>query len=168
MHCTDYDLTQHAEHSGENFEYIDQETNERYIPYVIEPSLGADRLALAFLANAYQEEELEDGTTRTVMNFHPAIAPYRAAVFPLSKKLSEEAQEVFRDLAADFMVDYDESGSIGKRYRRHDEVGTPYCITYDFDSKEDGQVTVRDRDTMEQTRMPISELKSFLADKMKY
>lgn len=165
---TDYDLTQHAEHSGENFEYIDQETNERYIPYVIEPSLGADRLALAFLANAYQEEELEDGTTRTVMNFHPAIAPYRAAVFPLSKKLSEEAQEVFRDLAADFMVDYDESGSIGKRYRRHDEVGTPYCITYDFDSKEDGQVTVRDRDTMEQTRMPISELKSFLADKMKY
>ena len=165
---TDYDLTQHAEHSGENFEYIDQETNERYIPYVIEPSLGADRLALAFLADAYQEEELEDGTTRTVMNFHPAIAPYRAAVFPLSKKLSEEAQEVFRDLAADFMVDYDESGSIGKRYRRHDEVGTPYCITYDFDSKEDGQVTVRDRDTMEQTRMPISELKSFLADKMKY
>ena len=126
---TDYDLTQHAEHSGENFEYIDQETNERYIPYVIEPSLGADRLALAFLADAYEEEELEDGTSRTVMRFHPAVAPYKAAVFPLSKKLSEEAQEVFRDLAADFMVDYDESGSIGKRYRRHDEVGTPYCIT---------------------------------------
>ena len=123
---TDYDLTQHAEHSGENFEYIDQETNERYIPYVIEPSLGADRLALAFLADAYEEEELEDDTSRTVMRFHPAVAPYKAAVFPLSKKLSEEAQEVFRDLAADFMVDYDESGSIGKRYRRHDEVGTPY------------------------------------------
>ncbi len=165
---TDYDLTQHAEHSGENFEYIDQETNERYIPYVIEPSLGADRLALAFLADAYEEEELEDGTSRTVMRFHPAVAPYKAAVFPLSKKLSEEAQEVFRDLAADFMVDYDESGSIGKRYRRHDEVGTPYCITYDFDSKEDGQVTVRDRDTMEQNRMPISELKTFLQDKMRY
>lgn len=166
---TDYDLKQHAEHSGEDFQYIDQENNnERYIPYCIEPSLGADRVTLAFLIDAYEEEELEDGSSRTVMRFHPSLAPYKAAIFPLSKKLSEEAQEVFADLASDFTVDYDESGSIGKRYRRHDEIGTPYCITYDFDSKEDGQVTVRDRDTMEQKRMPISELKSFFADKVKY
>ncbi|MED4074106.1 glycine--tRNA ligase [Priestia endophytica] len=165
---TDYDLKQHAEHSGEDFQYIDQETNERYIPYCIEPSLGADRVTLAFLVDAYQEEELEDGSSRTVMRFHPALAPYKAAIFPLSKKLSKEAQEVFADLAEDFMVDYDEAGSIGKRYRRHDEIGTPFCITYDFDSVEDKQVTVRDRDTMEQHRMPISELKSFLAEKVKF
>ncbi|RPF50680.1 glycine--tRNA ligase [Aquisalibacillus elongatus] len=165
---TDYDLSKHAEHSGEDMQYIDQQTNERYVPYVIEPALGADRLALAFLADAYEEEELEDGSTRTVMKFHPAVAPFKAAVFPLSKKLNEEAQEVFAELSQDFMVDYDESGSIGKRYRRHDEIGTPYCITYDFDSKEDGQVTVRNRDTMEQTRMPISELKAFLQDKINY
>lgn len=166
---TNYDLSQHAKHSGEDFEYIDQENNnERYIPYVVEPSLGADRLLLAFLADAFEEEELEDGTTRTVMRFHPAVAPYKAAIFPLSKKLSEEAREVYAELAKDFMVDYDESGSIGKRYRRHDEIGTPYCITFDFDSVEDKQVTVRDRDTMEQTRMPIAELKNFLADKMKF
>lgn len=165
---TDYDLSKHAEHSGEDMQYIDQQTNERYVPYVIEPALGADRLALAFLSDAYEEEELEDGSSRTVMKFHPAIAPFKAAIFPLSKKLSEEAQEVFADLSQEFMVDYDESGSIGKRYRRHDEIGTPFCITYDFDSKEDGQVTVRDRDTMEQKRMPISELKTFLQDKVKY
>ncbi len=165
---TDFDLKQHAEHSGEDMEYIDQQTNERYVPYVIEPALGADRLALSFLTDAYEEEELEDGSTRTVMHFHPAVAPYKAAVFPLSKKLSEEAQEVFQDLAGEFMVDYDEAGSIGKRYRRHDEIGTPYCITYDFDSKDDGQVTVRNRDTMEQNRMPISELKGFLRDKIQY
>ncbi|PKR76689.1 glycine--tRNA ligase [Halalkalibacillus sediminis] len=165
---TDYDLTQHAEHSGENLEYIDPQTNERYLPYVIEPALGADRLALSFLTDAYDEEELEDGTSRTVMHFHPAVAPFKAAVLPLSKKLSEEAQEIFQDLAKNFMVDYDDSGSIGKRYRRHDEIGTPFCITYDFDSKEDGQVTVRDRDTMEQTRMPIADLKDFLQEKVNY
>lgn len=165
---TDYDLKQHAKFSGEDFEYIDQQTNERYIPYVIEPSLGADRLTLAFLTDAYEEEELEDGTTRTVMRFHPAIAPYKAAIFPLSKKLSEGALKVFEDLSKEFNVDYDDAGSIGKRYRRHDEIGTPFCITYDFDSEEDGQVTVRDRDTMEQTRLPISELKSFLQEKIKF
>ncbi len=166
---TDYDLKQHAQHSGEDFEYIDQENNnERYIPYVIEPALGVDRLVLSFLADAFEEEALEDGTSRTVMHFHPAVAPYKAAIFPLSKKLSEEAREVYAELAKDFMVDYDESGSIGKRYRRHDEIGTPYCITFDFDSVEDKQVTVRDRDTMEQKRMPIAELKSFLNEKIRF
>ncbi|MYL55540.1 glycine--tRNA ligase [Pontibacillus yanchengensis] len=165
---TNFDLTQHAEHSGEDFQYIDQENNDRYIPYVIEPALGADRLALSFLADAYQEEELEDGSSRTVMKFHPAVAPYKAAVFPLSKKLGEQAKEVFADLSKHFMVDYDDAGSIGKRYRRHDEIGTPFCITYDFDSEEDGQVTVRDRDTMEQKRMNISELRSFLEGKIDY
>lgn len=166
---TDYDLSKHAEYSGEDFEYIDQQNNnERYVPYVIEPALGADRLALAFLADAYDEEELEDGSTRTVMRFHPAVAPYKAAIFPLSKKLSEQAQEVFADLAKEFNVDYDESGSIGKRYRRHDEIGTPFCITYDFDSLEDNQVTVRDRDTMEQKRIPIADLKDFIKEKIQY
>ncbi len=165
---TDYDLGKHAEYSGEDFKYIDQETNERYIPYVIEPALGADRLALSFIADAYEEEELEDGSSRTVMKFHPAVAPYKAAVFPLSKKIGDEAKQVFAELSKHFMVDYDDAGSIGKRYRRHDEIGTPFCITYDFDSQEDGQVTVRDRDTMDQTRMPISELRSFLEGKMDY
>ncbi|HSH24991.1 MAG TPA: glycine--tRNA ligase [Massilibacterium sp.] len=165
---TDYDLKQHMNHSGEDFNYHDQETNERYIPYCIEPSLGADRVTLAFLVDAYQEEELENGDTRNVLHFHPAIAPYKAAILPLSKKLSEEAKEVFAELAQDFTVDYDESGSIGKRYRRQDEIGTPFCITYDFDSKEDNQVTIRNRDTMEQIRMPIAELKAFLAEKVKF
>lgn len=165
---TDYDLKQHMEHSGEDFRYIDQETNERYIPYCIEPSVGVDRVVLAFMTDAYDEEQLEDGTTRTVMHLHPAIAPYKAAVFPLSKKLSEGARKIYEDLLKHFFVDYDESGSIGKRYRRHDEIGTPFCITYDFDSEEDGQVTVRDRDTMEQTRIPIPELKSFLEEKIKF
>lgn len=165
---TDYDLKQHMEHSGEDFNYVDQETKERFIPYCIEPSLGVDRVLLAFLVDAYTEEELEDGSTRDVMHFHPALAPYKAAVFPLSKKLSEQAQEVYRELAKHFMIDYDESGSIGKRYRRHDEIGTPYCITFDFDSLEDQQVTVRDRDTMEQKRMPIAELKSFLDEKVTF
>ncbi|WP_110113609.1 glycine--tRNA ligase [Bacillus sp. CGMCC 1.16541] len=161
---TDYDLKQHMEHSGEDFQYIDQETNERYVPYCIEPSLGADRVTLAYMIDAYEEEALEDGTSRTVMHLHPALAPFKAAVLPLSKKLSEEAKEVFGDLAKYFMVDYDDAGSIGKRYRRHDEIGTPFCITFDFDSLEDKQVTVRDRDTMEQKRMPISELKAFIEE----
>ncbi|OIJ11812.1 glycine--tRNA ligase [Anaerobacillus alkalilacustris] len=165
---TDYDLKQHMEFSGEDFQYIDQETNERYIPYCIEPSLGADRVTLAFLVDAYDEEALEDGTSRTVMRLHPALAPYKAAILPLSKKLSENARAVFGELAKNFMVDYDEAGSIGKRYRRHDEIGTPFCITYDFDSETDQMVTVRDRDTMEQTRVPIVELKSFLEEKIQF
>jgi glycyl-tRNA synthetase len=165
---TDFDLKRHMEFSGEDFNYIDQETNERYIPYCIEPSLGADRVTLAFLVDAYEDEELEDGTSRTVMHLHPALAPYKAAILPLSKKLSEEATEVFSSLAKDFNVDYDETGSIGKRYRRQDEIGTPFCITYDFDSKGDGMVTVRDRDTMEQTRVKIAELKSFIEGKVQF
>ncbi|MBH0158387.1 glycine--tRNA ligase [Fictibacillus sp. 5RED26] len=165
---TDFDLKRHMEFSGEDFNYIDQETNERYVPYCIEPSLGADRVTLAFLIDAYEDEQLEDGTSRTVMHLHPALAPYKAAILPLSKKLSEEATEVFSTLAKDFNVDYDETGSIGKRYRRQDEVGTPFCITYDFDSKEDGMVTVRDRDTMEQTRVKIADLKSFIESKVQF
>jgi glycyl-tRNA synthetase len=161
---TDYDLKQHMEHSGEDFQYIDQETNERYVPYCIEPSLGADRVTLAFLLDAYEEEALEDGTSRTVMHLHPALAPFKAAVLPLSKKLSDEARAVFEDLAKHFMVDFDEAGSIGKRYRRHDEIGTPFCITFDFDSLEDQQVTIRNRDTMEQKRVPISELKALIEE----
>ncbi|WP_270182125.1 glycine--tRNA ligase [Alkalihalobacillus sp. CinArs1] len=165
---TDYDLKKHMEHSNEDFTYHDQQTGERYVPYCIEPSLGADRVTLAFLIEAYEEQELEDGTSRSVMHFHPALAPFKAAVLPLSKKLSDEAREVHAELAKYFMVDYDEAGSIGKRYRRHDEVGTPFAITFDFDSLEDKQVTVRDRDTMEQQRMPISELKNFLEEKTQF
>ncbi|MBQ2135254.1 MAG: glycine--tRNA ligase, partial [Clostridia bacterium] len=159
---TDYDLTQHANHSGEPMEYFDPETNEKYIPYVIEPSLGADRVTLALLCEAYDEELDEKGDTRVVMHFHPAIAPFKAAILPLSKKLSEKATEVYSELSKYFMVDFDEAGSIGKRYRRQDEIGTPVCITYDFDSLEDGCVTVRDRDTMEQQRIKIEDLKSYI------
>ncbi len=159
---TDYDLTQHSNHSGEAMEYFDPETNEKYTPYVIEPSLGADRVLLAFLCNAYDEETDEKGDTRVIMHFHPALAPFKAAVLPLSKKLSEKATEVYNELSKYFPVDYDEAGSIGKRYRREDEIGTPICITYDFDSLEDNCVTVRDRDTMEQKRIPISELKTYI------
>ncbi|GIP31042.1 glycine--tRNA ligase [Paenibacillus sp. J2TS4] len=163
---TDYDLKQHMEHSGEDFHYIDGETNERYIPYCIEPSLGADRVTLAFFVDAYEEQQLEDGDSRTVLRLHPALAPYKAAILPLSKKLSDGARQVFADLAKHYMVDYDESGSIGKRYRRHDEVGTPFCITYDFESEKDGQVTVRDRDTMEQVRIPIDQLRAYIEEKL--
>lgn len=165
---TDFDLKQHAEFSGEDFNYIDQETNERYVPYCIEPSLGADRVTLAFMIDAYEEEALEDGTSRTVMRLHPALAPYKAAILPLSKKISDGARKVFEDLAKHYMVDYDEAGSIGKRYRRQDEVGTPFCITYDFDSEQDGTVTVRDRDTMEQQRLPIGELKAYIEEKLQF
>ena len=165
---TNYDLTQHSEHSGETLDYFDPETNERYIPYVIEPSLGADRCALALLVEAYDEEEISEGDTRVVMRFHPAVAPFKAAVLPLSKKLSEQASALHTELCKSFSVDYDETGSIGKRYRREDEIGTPYCITYDFDSLEDNCVTVRDRDSMEQVRIPISELEAYIADKIKY
>ena len=165
---TDYDLTQHSEHSGQPMEYFDPETNEKYIPYVIEPSLGADRVLLAFLCDAYDEETDEKGDTRTVLRLHPALAPYKAAVLPLSKKLADGASEIFRDLAFDFMVDYDDAGSIGKRYRRQDEIGTPICITYDFDSVEDGCVTVRDRDTMEQQRIPVASLKEYISGKIRF
>nr|WP_171025925.1 MULTISPECIES: glycine--tRNA ligase [unclassified Clostridium] len=162
---TDFDLKQHAQHSGENFEYQDPVTNEKYIPYCVEPSLGLDRVVLAFLSNAYEEEQLEGGDVRTVMHFHPAIAPFKAAVLPLQKKLGESAQALQAKLAKRFSVDYDDAGSIGKRYRRQDEAGTPFCITVDFDTAQDNCVTVRDRDTMEQVRMPMDELEAYLDQK---
>ncbi len=165
---TDYDLTQHANHSGENLEYFDQEANEKYIPYVVEPSLGADRVTLAFLCNAYDEETKENGEARTVLHFHPALAPIKCAVLPLSKKLAEPAQAIFSDLAKTFMADYDDAGSIGKRYARQDEIGTPFCVVYDFESENDGCVTVRDRDTMESVRMPISEVKAYIENKIEF
>ena len=147
--------------------YFDDESKEKYIPYVIEPSLGADRVTLAFLCAAYDEEEIGEGDVRTVLHFHPALAPYKAAVLPLSKKLSEKAHEVYAVLAKHFPVDYDETGSIGKRYRRQDEIGTPFCITVDFETVEsDNCVTIRDRDTMEQVRMPIDELVGYLEKKI--
>ena len=163
---TDFDLKAHMEHSGENFVYTDPITNEKYVPYCIEPSLGADRVALAFLCEAYDEEELENGDVRTVMHLHPALAPYKACVLPLQKKLSDKADEIYAELSKYFAVDYDVAGSIGKRYRRQDEIGTPYCITVDFDTLEDGSVTVRDRDTMQQIRLPISELRNFIEEKL--
>ena len=165
---TNYDLSRHAEHSGESMEYFDPDTNEKYIPYVIEPSLGADRVALAFLIDAYDEEQLdEEGKdVRTVLHLHPALAPFKAAVLPLSKKLSAAAGEVYSELSKYFNVDFDETGSIGKRYRREDEIGTPFCITYDFDSESDGCVTVRDRDTMKQVRIKIEELRSYIEEKL--
>lgn len=165
---TNFDLTQHSEHSGKQLEYFDQETGEHYIPHVIEPSLGADRVTLAFLCEAYDEEELGEGDTRIVLHLHPALAPFKACVLPLSKKLSEGASKVRDLLAADFMVDYDEAGSIGKRYRRQDEIGTPYCVTYDFESEQDGCVTVRDRDTMQQERVKIDELAAYIEKSFKF
>ena len=165
---TNYDLGRHQEASGKSLEYFDQETNERYVPYVVEPSLGADRVALAFLCEAFDIEKLEDGSERTVLHLHPALAPFKAAVLPLSKKLSEKAMEVYTMLSDKFMVDFDETGSIGKRYRREDEIGTPFCITYDFDSETDNCVTVRDRDTMEQVRLPIAELTKYIEEKIHF
>lgn len=165
---TNFDLTQHMEHSGKSLEYFDNELNEKYIPYVIEPSLGADRSALAFLCEAYDEEEVGEGDTRVVMHFHPAIAPIKAAVLPLSKKLGDKAVAIQRELCKKFMVEYDDTGSIGKRYRRQDEIGTPFCVTYDFESETDGCVTVRDRDTMEQQRLPIGDLAAFLEKKLEF
>ena len=177
---TNYDLTRHQEASGKSLEYFDSETNEHYIPYVIEPSLGCDRVALAFLCEAYDEEHLTDSKgkedIRTVLHLHPALAPYKCAVLPLSKKLGEKAMEIRNELSKYFMVDYDDTGSIGKRYRREDEIGTPFCITVDFDTvgdeakgiAADNCVTVRDRDTMEQVRMPISELKSYIESKIEF
>ena len=173
---TDYDLGRHQEASGKDLTYFDQETNEHYVPYVIEPSLGCDRVALAFLCEAYDEEivDAEKNDMRVVLHLHPALAPFKAAVLPLSKKLSDEAREIFTTLASDFMVDFDDAGSIGKRYRRQDEIGTPYCITVDFETVGDDEhpadnaVTIRDRDTMEQVRVPIDQLKAWLEEKLAY
>ncbi len=166
---TDYDLTQHIKTSGKSLEYFDPETNEKYIPYVIEPSLGVERLFLAIVCEAYDEEEIGEGDVRTVMHLHPALAPIKAAVLPLTKKLKDQAMEVYTMLSKHFSVDYDEAGQIGKRYRRQDEIGTPFCITYDFDTLEkDGCVTVRDRDTMEQERVKIEDLVAYLNKKLEY
>lgn len=165
---TDYDLNKHAEHSGTDMTYMDPTTNEKYVPYVIEPSLGADRVALAFLVDAYDEEELEGGDVRTVLHLHPALAPYKAAVLPLSKKLSEKADEVYGLLSKNFNVEYDETGSIGKRYRRQDEIGTPFCITVDFETENDGCVTIRHRDSMTQERVKIEELNDFIAKSLEF
>ncbi len=165
---TDFDLTAHQNQSGENMEYIDPVTNERFIPYVVEPSLGADRVALAFLCDAYDEEQLENDT-RVVLRLHPALAPYKAAVLPLQKnKLGPAAQELYADLSRDFMIEYDETGSIGKRYRRQDEIGTPFCITVDFDTEETNSVTVRERDSMKQERVQINDLRAYLAERIAF
>ncbi len=165
---TDYDLTQHMNHSKQDLSYLDPETNERYVPYVIEPSLGADRVTLAFLCNAYDVEDLGEGDSRVVLHLHPALAPYKVAILPLSKKLGEKANEIFDKLSKSFSCDYDEAGSIGKRYRREDEIGTPYCLTVDFDTLEDNQVTIRDRDTMEQVRIPIDEVENYINGKIEF
>lgn len=170
---TDFDLKQHAEHSGETMEYFDSETNEKYVPYVIEPSLGADRVALAFLCDAYDEEIIstsDDGKedVRTVLRLHPALAPFKCAILPLSKKLSQPADKIYMGLLKKFNVDFDDTGSIGKRYRRQDEIGTPFCVTYDFESETDNCVTIRIRDTMEQIRLPIAELEAYISSKIEF
>ena len=167
-HRSDYDLSRHQQYSGKSMLYLDPITNEKYIPNVIEYSIGADRLTLATLCEAYEEQTLENGETRVVLHFNPFIAPYKVAILPLQKNISEKAKEVYSYLSKYFMCDYDEAGSIGKRYRREDEIGTPYCVTIDFDTLEDNAVTVRDRDTMEQVRIPISELKAYLEEKINF
>jgi glycyl-tRNA synthetase len=165
---TNFDLTQHIKQSGKTLDYFDQEANERYVPYVVEPSLGADRVTLALLVDAYDEESVGEGDTRVVLHLHPALAPFKACVLPLSKKLGEGAGKLYDELRRNFMADYDDSGSIGKRYRRQDEIGTPFCITYDFETENDGCVTVRDRDTMQQQRIPLTSVVSFIAEKLKF
>ncbi|MDO4371395.1 MAG: glycine--tRNA ligase, partial [Clostridia bacterium] len=166
---TDYDLTQHSNHSGKSLEYLDPVTNEKYIPYCVEPSVGVDRLVLSFLCDAYDEEELEGGDVRTVLHLHPALAPFKVAVMPLQKnKLGDQAKALYAQLAKHFRVDYDETGSIGKRYRRQDEIGTPYCICVDFDTEATGNVTVRDRDTMQQEIVAIKDLKNWLEEKLEF
>lgn len=165
---TDYDLKQHANHSGEDFTYIDPVTNERYVPYCIEPSVGVERLTLAFLVNSYQEEQIDENDSRVVLKLHPALAPFKAAIFPLTKKLKDQTLELYEKLAEKYNVDYDEAGSIGKRYRRHDEIGTPFCITFDFDSIEDQCVTIRHRDSMEQERIEIAKLEAYLDEKLRF
>ena len=166
----DYDLSQHGKHSNTKLEYFDPETNEKYIPYCIEPSLGLGRLLLTVLCDSYEEEKIGDKNsdeTRVVLKLHPSIAPYKAAVLPLSNKLSDKAEEVYEKLAKEFSVTFDSSGSIGKRYRRQDEIGTPYCITVDFDTLEDNMVTIRDRDTMEQVRIKIEEVEEYIKERVK-
>ncbi len=165
---TDFDLRQHQEHSGKSLEYFDPDSNQRYLPFVIEPSLGADRVALAFLCDAYDEEQIDEKDTRVVLRLHPALAPFKAAIFPLSKKLGESATKVYKLISKHFMVDYDEAGSIGKRYRRQDEIGTPFCITYDFDSETDGCVTIRERDSMQQERVAIDNLVRYISEKIEF
>ena len=166
---TDYDLSQHTKHSGKAMEYMDPVTNEKFIPYCIEPSVGVDRLVLAFLCDAYDEEELEGGDVRTVLHLHPALAPFKVAVMPLQKnKLGDQAKALYQQLCKKFRCDYDETGSIGKRYRRQDEIGTPYCICVDFDTETTGNVTVRDRDTMQQEIVPVAELVSWLEKKLEF
>ena len=165
---TDFDLKSHMKVSKEDFTYTDPETNEKYVPYCIEPSLGTDRVALAFLCNSYDEEEIGEGDTRVVLHLHPVLAPFKLAVLPLSKKLSDKAKEVHAKLSKKFMCDYDETGSIGKRYRREDEIGTPYCVTVDFDTLEDDTVTIRDRDTMEQIRLKIDEVENWIEKKLEF
>lgn len=165
---TNYDLTQHSKHSGEKLDYLDPVTNERYTPYCIEPSVGVDRLVLTFLVDAYDEEKVNENDTRVVLKIHPALAPVKAAVLPLSKKLGDEATKIYEKLCKKYVCEYDESGSIGKRYRRQDEIGTPFCITFDFDSLEDQSVTIRYRDTMEQVRMKIDELEKFLDEQLAF
>ena len=165
---TNFDLSRHQEYSGQKQEYLDAETNERYIPYVIESTYGLDRTVLALLCNSYEEQELEDGDTRVVLHLNPVIAPYKVAVLPLSKKLSDKAKEIHYNLSKKFMCDYDEAGSIGKRYRREDEIGTPFCITVDFDTLEDNKVTIRDRDTMEQVRIEIDKLNDWINEKLEF
>jgi len=165
---TNYDLSRHQEFSGKTMQYIDPVTNDRYVPYDIEYSIGCDRLMLAALSEAYEEQDLEGGDTRVVMHFHPALAAYKAAVFPLQKKeMGEKAKEIYKDLSRHFMCTYDDAGSIGKRYRRQDEIGTPFCVTVDFDSLTDNTVTVRDRDSMVQVRIAVSELAAYIEDKIK-
>ena len=156
------------ESSKEDLTYLDPETNERYVPYCIEPAVGTDRLMLMFLCDAYEEQEIAEGDVRTVLHLHPALAPFKVAVLPLSKKLSEKAEEIYEELSKDFMCDYDETASIGKRYRRQDEIGTPYCVTVDFETENDGCVTIRDRDTMQQERVPVTELKNWINEKIKF
>ncbi|MDP4179851.1 MAG: glycine--tRNA ligase [Bacillota bacterium] len=165
---TDFDLKQHSNHSKEDLSYFDPATNEKYVPYCIEPSLGADRVALAFLCDAYDEETVEEGDIRTVLRFHPAIAPVKIAVLPLSKKLGEEANKVYEKLLKKYVCEYDETGSIGKRYRRQDEIGTPYCITFDFDSLNDNSVTIRERDSMKQVRIKIEDLNQYFEEKFEF
>lgn len=165
---TNYDLSRHQEFSGIKQEYLDPETNEKFIPYIIESTYGLDRTVLAVLCQAYEEEEIAEGDVRTVLHLNPAIAPYKMAILPLSKKLSDKANDLYTKLSKKFMCDYDEAGSIGKRYRRQDEVGTPYCITVDFDTLEDNTVTIRDRDTMEQIRININEIENWMKDKFEF
>ncbi len=165
---TDYDLSQHQKTSGEDMSYFDDVKNERYIPYVIEPSLGADRMVLSILCDAYDEEELEGGDIRNVMHFHPSIAPVKIGILPLSKKLGEGAEKIYEELSKYYNCEFDDRGAIGKRYRRQDEIGTPYCITYDFDSETDNAVTIRDRDSMAQERVAIANLKDYFRDKFEF